>query len=504
MKITTVVRRSALLSTLIVVAIVVALTVFLITISPYPAGDDPGYHTSVLKYLLLDHTVNFKMPFFPQLGQVWGSERFVTPVFLAVFGTITGMRDVFAMTITFAALCAALALIPLYLVMADWLRSRAAAIAGIAFLAFSKFYLENFFEGSFEQYTGLLFVSWVMYTQYRWLATRNNRWLAVSLGLTGVLAKTHELGFLIALLFVVTTSIYAIGQRWGAKWGTVVLVGSTVAIGTFFALYPIYFAVNGTQHGLRDMLSTEEGTPTIAMLAIGIGTLVFLIQRLRFELFAYIAIAFMLSQSAYLGSPFYPFRFNMYFLQGVAFLFALFVQCVLRPERRSGNRLIAPALLIVVWACIVVPQVLHIRGVGIWITSQVKNPMSVILDDDVAMYQWIAHNTPHGSVIAATFKWGYYLPAIAERSVVLDDAVGGDSRDARYQLAGEVGALYATTSAADAAARAKTLGVQYVYWGASMARYKEYYKGYSRTKFNDVKYFREVHRINGASLYEVL
>ena len=501
MKLTTAMRSPALLSSLVVATIVVALMVFLVTISPYPAGDDPGYHTSVLKYLLLDHTVNFKMPFFPQLGQVWGSERFVTPVLLAAFGMVTGIRDVFAMTITFAALCGALALIPLYLLLADWLRSRTAAIAGIAYLAFSKFYLANFFEGSYEQYTGLLFVSWVLYAQYRWIATRNDRWLIISLGFTGILVKTHELGFLVALLFVVSTSVYAVGQRWSAKWGAIALAASTVGLGTVFALRPAYFTPNGMQNGIRQMLSTSEGTQTIALVAIGIGMLVFLMKRFRFELFAYLVIAFMLSQSAYLGSPFYSFRFNMYFMQSVAILFAVFFHAVIQLGRRSGNRLIVPSFVVVVWALMVVPQVLHIRGLGLWVTGQEKNPLSVILDDDIAMYQWIARYTPQESVIAAPFKWGYYLPAIAERAVVIDVAVGGDSRDARYQLAGEVGALYATTSAADASTRAKILDVQYVFWDASFVRFGT---GYSRAKFNDVKYFREVHRINGASLYEVL
>ncbi len=504
MKLVSMARSHALLSFLVVAAIVAALAIFLITLSPYPAGDDPGYHTSVLKYLLLNRAVNFEVPFFPQLGQVWGSERFVTPVLLAAFGMVTGIRDVFAMTIAFAAVSAALALVPLYLLLADWLRSRTAAIAGIAYLAFSKFYLANFLEGSFEQYTGLLFVSWVIYTQYRWIATRNDRWLVVSLGLTGVLAKTHELGFLVAVLFVVTTSVFAIRQRWGRKWFAIALTGSTVAIGTFFALRPAYFAANEIQYGIRQMLSTGEGTPTIALVAIGIGAVVFLTRRFQFELFAYIAIAFMLSQSAYLGSSFYPFRFNMYFMQGAALLFAVFVQSAVQLGRRSGNRLIVPSLMIAVWAFMVVPQVLHVRKLGLWITGQTENPASVILNDDVTMYAWIARHTPPTSVIAAPFKWGYYLPALAERAVVMDDAVGGDNRDARYQLAGEARALYTTTSAAEAAARAKALGVQYVYWGASIARFKDNYTGYSRVKFNDAEYFKEVHRVNEASLYEVL
>jgi len=501
MKIASTLRSPAFISALVVTAIVAALAVFLITISPYPAGDDPGYHTSVLKYLLLERTVSFDMPFFPQLGQVWGSERFVTPVFLAAFGTVTGIRDVFAMTIAFAALCAALALIPLYLLLADWLKSRTAAIAGIAYLAFSKFYLANFFEGSFEQYTGLLFVTWVLYAQYRWLATRNDRWLIVSFGLTGMLIKTHELGFLVALLFVAVTSVYGIGQRWGAKWRAIALAIVTVGLGAVFALRPAYFAANAIQYGVRDMLSTDEGTQTIALVAIGIGLFVFLIRKFRFELFAYLAIAFMLSQSAYLGSMFYPFRFNMYFMQGVAILFTVFVQSAMQLGRRTGNRFIVPSLVVVVWAFMVVPQVMHIRGLGLWITGQEKNPMSVILDDDVAMYRWIAGHTSEESVIAAIFKWGYYLPAIAERAVVMDTAVGGDSRDSRYQLAGDVGTLFLTTSAADAAARAKALGVQYVFWDASISRYN---LGYSQEKFNDKTYFREVHRVNEASLYEVL
>jgi hypothetical protein len=248
------------------------------------------------------------------------------------------------------------------------------------------------------------------------------------------------------------------------------------------------------------MLGVGEGTPTVALALIGIGVAIFLFRRFQFEVFSFIVISLMLSQSAYLGSPFYPFRFNPYFLQAVALLFAVSVHGIMQILKKfpiSLQPLFVGALL----TFVAVSQVLHVRALGLWITNQKSNPASVILDDDVAMYRWIARNTPQASVIAAPFKWGYYIPAIAERSVVMDTAVGGDIRDARYQLAGEVGMLFWTTSAADAATRAKAIGVQYVYWDASFTRYGT---GYSQAKFNDAAYFREVHRMNGASLYEVL
>ena len=483
--------------------VVAALFVFLLTISPYPAGDDPGYHTMVIKYLMLNHDMHFTMPFFPQLGQLWGSVRFVTPLVVSTFATVTGITDVFRLSIGFAALCAALALIPVYLLIAQWLRSRTVAVLAVAYLAFSKFYLANFFQGSYEQYTGALFLSWVLYAQYRWTTTKAIRWLWTGIALAAVLYKTHELGFLVAVLFVLVSTLNAVRVRWGLRWFIPALVLSMTALGAFMALNDTYFAASMIDYPVRKMLGTDEGTPAIAVVLLAIGAAVFLLRRFQFEVLAYFGIALMLSQSAFLGSSFYPYRFNLYFLQAVALLIAVALDLLLRSVRRLRG-ISVPIVILLFMSLIVIPQYLHIRGLGLWITGQKRNPESVVLADDVAMYRWIKDHTPKDAIFAAPFKWGYYLPAIAERSVVVDDAIGSDSRDVRWNLAGQTAQLFVEPSAEKAAALAKQLNVRYVLWDAIFSKYPENHRAYDQEKFGDPAYFREANRINNTVLYEVL
>lgn len=482
--------------------IVVGLFIFLATLSPYPAGDDPGYHSSILRYVMLNHDVRFPIPFFPQLNQLWGSERFITTMFLGAFGTLSAFNDVFRLIIVFAAFSAAFALVPVYLLIVQWLHSKIVAVLAVAYLTFSKFYVENFFEGSYDQYTGLLLVTWILYAQYRWITTRNTRWLGMSVGFTALLLKTHELGFFVAILLIITNGLNEIRFRFGTRKFIMVTLFSIVILSVFFAARPAYFPVNATGYSIRSMLEVSEGTPLLALAVIGIGAALFIVRNPHFVLFSYIVISLILSQSALIDSPFYPFRFNVYFLVAVALLFAISIDGILRVFKRAS--ILPPLFVFMIIAFIVIPQIVSTHALGSWITDQRLNPASVVLEDDLKAFRWMKENLPVDAVVLAPFKWGYYLPAIAERSVVLDNAIGGDERDVRFQIAHKGRELYREKSTQRAAQLADELSVGYILWDESISRFPERYPGYDDEKFKQSEYFRVRFVSKNTVVYEVL
>lgn len=278
--------------------------------------------------------------------------------------------------------------------------------------------------------------------------------------------------------------------------------------GAFLLYYhyqPGYFAITNTGYLIPKMLGIEEGTPQIAFHIIIIGFIFSLLFTRNAFLFAWLGITYIFSQSFLFGVPFYAYRFNVYFLQTTAVLFATAVHFIL--EFMRGHQIHRYARLATVFTgiAIIFPiQFLYMSGLSSWITSQHRNPASVILNEDIETFRWIKKHTPKDSVILAPLKWGYYLPAIAERSVVLNDAIGGDQRDSRWNLAQIGTEIYTTTSAPVARSRAREIGVKYILWDASISRFPDRYSGYQRAKFENFNNFSKIYEKNNVYIYEVL
>lgn len=491
-------------SLLTLVAIVGAVFLFVVSISPYPAGDDPGFHTSVLAYLLDRSEVRFELPYFPQLQQLWGAERFVTKIALVTLSRLTGVTDVFQLHITFTAFFLSAALVPMYLLMTRMTRSTLSAAVGITFLGFTKFYQENFLEGSYDQYTGLLLLSVLVYGLFRWRESRGGSWLILATILVGVLYKTHELGFLVGLSLYVLSLIEFAHQAFARKGLFLSVTGVTLLLGVLGYLKPQSFVISGISYPIKVILSSAEGVTTIAGAFILIGFGLLLTKKHNSAVLAWLLVTVVFTQSSLLGSPFYAFRFNLYLLQVFSVLIALAIAQLLQFLRRV-SRIQQLLVVTVVLGLIIIPQIRHVTLLGRWITSQRINPISVILTEDVEAFRWIRDNTPPSAIILASFKWGYYLPALSRRSVVIDEAVGGDSRDSRFELAEKAKSVYETADARLAYETAKKLGVSYVVWDAALTRFRKNYRPfYVQDKFNDPKYFQNVYAKSGVYIYEVI
>lgn len=490
----------------ILFAIISSVFLFLVSVSKYPAGDDPGYHTSILRYLINNEDIHFSLPFFPQIGTPYGEERFVTNIFLTVVSKITGIYDVFVLTIYFAAFCLSASLLFVYFIIHDWTRSNIIALLSIMFLGFSKWYQENFWEGSYDQYTGLFILSAIIFLLYRWNQNKRLIYLGVSVFLIAVLYKTHELGFLIALsLFSISFILHL--KHAGRIWlYYAVMIGYFGAVFLLYYLYqPGYFAISDTGYLVPKMLGVGEGTPQIAFNVILLGFIFLLLFTRNVLLFAWLGITYIFSQSFLFGVPFYAYRFNVYFIQAGAILFASALYFILRFIRSYQIHRYARLTIIFAGVAVIFPfQFIYINGLSSWIVSQERNPASVILKEDMEAFRWIKDHTPKDAIILAPLKWGYYLPAIAERSVVLNDAVGGDQRDNRWNIAKIGTEIYTTTSAHIAQSRAKEIGVKYILWDASIFRFPYRYGGYQRVKFENMRSFSKVYEKNNVYIYEVL
>lgn len=490
---------------LIVVCIVSGLFLFTLHMSSLPVGDDPGYHSMVLRQLLQTNDFHFANPFFPSLNQHWSSERFVTPVLLWVVGKIVGHVDVLAWPRIFAALCMASSLIPFYWLVRRISARPVIAVCSMIFLAFSKFYQENFWEGSYEQYTGLFLFMLALCFMYRLHESRKPRYLFYTLGLLIVLFKTHELGFLVTLSMFGVASIWYLYQIIPKKifWTSILILGM-VAI-WLLPRFTSGYALNNVDYPIIQMLGVGEGIVRIAFALSVFGFLIALIKKL-WAIIVLTAITIIYSQSFYLGVPFYAYRFNMYFMVAVALCIAIGFEWLVSAVGKTHpfRRIIEIVLAAVFLVSIIIPQIHYSYGLWSWISSQTRNPASVILQSDIAAMHWIESSTLTTDVFIAPMKWGYYLPAISGRSVILTDAVGGDARDARYSLAQLANSVFVETNSIVAADLMHELGAKYVYYSSSIRRFPERFPGYRHKQFEGNQYFKTVYNKDGVTIYELL
>ena len=208
----------------------------------------------------------------------------------------------------------------IYFIIRDWFQSNAIALLSIVFLGFSKWYQENFWEGSYDQHTGLFILSAVIFLLHRWHQNKKSIYLGVSIFLIAVLYKTHELGFLIALsLFSILFLLY-LKQTGRIRLYYIVMIGYFSAAFLLYYLYqPGYFAISNTGYPVPKMLGIEEGTPQIAF------QIILLVLFYRFfirEIFFYLLGLglFIFFRNLFIWSTFYAYRFNVYFIQAGAIL----------------------------------------------------------------------------------------------------------------------------------------------------------------------------------------
>lgn len=486
--------------------ICVSVFVFLISVSKYPAGDDPGYHSSVLKYLLIHENTDFVLPFFPQVHTIFNNQRFVTNIILLVIAKITGIQDVFVLTIYFAAFCMSASLIFLYLFISKWLRSPGIALFSIIFFGFSKWFQASFWEGSYDQYTGFLVLMAIFYLLYRWYADKKFVFFLCASFFLAILYKTHELGFLIGLSFWIVLVLFHLKKKLRPVlyYLFAIILFSTLGL-LYYATQSGYFTITNISYLVPQLLHTSQGISYLAFSVIIFGFFIFVFVRKDIFVFSWLSITFIFSQSSLVSLPFYPYRFNLYFFSALVLLYAVVLHVIYRALCASKIRfsIVAAFLFLFSFYFIFPKEILYIYSLGKWITGQDNNPSSVILKEDIAAFEWIKSNTRQDALFLAPYKWGYYLPAIAERSVVLDNAIGGDERDNRWSLAKTGTEIFTSKSSEIARQKAKDVGIRYVVWDASISRFPDRYPEYRRYKFEASDDFLKVYDKDNVQIYEV-
>jgi len=481
------------------------LVAFLVSLSHYPVGDDPGYNTSILRAILDQGKLRAEVPFFPQLHQVYGGGRYVTMFILVFIVRLFHIQNIFLVPTYFAIFCMASSLIFIFLITYTWLNSRLAALFSILLLAFNHWFQANFWEGSYEQYTGLLFLTILIYFLLLWTKKKNHWLLLFSLILLGLLYKTHQLGFLVGAAIFMTTFFFYFRTALRPKYIILVSFLSLSVIGLlFYLIQPGYFAPNNVVYPLPKMLSQSEGIPYLLLIMFAISAAIMLFQKKNIVIFSWLVTAFIFSQSMLLGVPFYAFRFNVYFVVALAVISGVIVIYLRQGLNNLGRRMNLSLIisLTALFLIIFCYEFSYIHGLASWLTNQKKNPFSVILAEDVKAFKWLGDNSAENSVAAAPFKWGYYLPALSGRKVVLNDAVGGDSRDVRFPLAAKAQMIFASHSSTEARNLALDLGVTYIVWDASITRFPNSY-AYDKNKFADSNYFEKVYDKETVTIYKV-
>jgi hypothetical protein len=483
------------------IANAVALFLFLRNGAPFPIGDDPGYHTTLVNELLRhDFKTDFTLPIFPQVETPFPL-RAITPFLAAALARTMGITDPFLPSITLAAGALALSSLVLYLLAARVTRSRWAALVAALFFSWAKWGQEAFWEGNYDQLTSLPILLFALYSLWRWTERRQLLWLALTGALLAVLRIAHEFSFLLGLTTVAATVVitYFPSQN---RPATLALLGGTVLVLVPFLLHaiPSYFVPMGSSYPLPLLLSAAEGVqPVVAALA-AIGVVLSFRQP---GLAALILLPLFFSQMGLLELPLYPFRFNLYAMAAIGLALAVAAAALYRAVEVSWGRGLSIGALVLMLAILIPSQYAHVTGLRLDLTREDHPAGTMPLYADIAAFSWLGTHVPTPANVAAPMKWGYYLPAVSGHAVTLDDAVGGDARDNRHIYAKAVRALYETEYAEDAAVTAREIGVTHVFVGKMFVQQPDRYASYRLGKFDDAEYFTKVYDVNDARIYAV-
>ena len=467
---------------------------------PYPVGDDPGLHTTLVGELLRRNTTKFEIPIFPQVHTPFPA-RSATALLGWKIGHLFHLTDPLVISIGLAAGLFALSTLLVFWLAALLTGEPLAALAAALFWGWAHWGQEVFWEGGYDQitslplYFGLLIALVYAYRKPRWPA-----FLAVGFFLAA-LFKLHQLTFFVGLVTTATS-----GLLWAKTklrlWPWSGLIAATIiGLGLAFRFGGAYFPLIKTGIPINTLLSVGEGIHQVIPLLM-IAGLVLLVTRYPTWVTGLILVPILISQAGLLDFGFYPFRFNVYAVAALALLIAFALSWGMKYLRHTHALLPLLAFLFVLMLTTPL-QARYDFNYRHYLTDQQTAPASIILDETYRGFLWIRDHLPADSNIAAPYKWGYYLAAVSGRKVTLNDAVGGDSRDNRYPYAQLVDRLYRTKDAHEAADLAHQAGVTHVFLDASFRQNPDRYPDYQLAKFADQNWFQPVYSGGRVVIYEV-
>ena len=495
----------------VICGILIFIILFLINLryfqyrDPIFSADDPAIHLTAIKSII-NHT--------PLTYYFLPSAHYQLPVFWSYF-IIAWLSKFLAVNFIVCTKIFTIAIFSLTPVLAFFITRRylelTTAVIIAFFINFDHLFQSLFWGGNINQIIGLVFILAIIliFQQIESISDKNKRnvkllWLLLALILATLSLGFHTLTFLILL---VVGSVYTIYSIVTSKLNIYYKCLLFLAIIIFFPLpflkspdnFSLYIAGFDLKSSFLGGLNLWNFDYIIAICFI-IGLFIS-VKKWHSAIIPVVAIVSLVFSTAGNNHPgFYPERFPVYLsIFIIIFLLAAYEYANKLISKKWLFLLVSSIFLFINGMLVLIPTSLVLRVIY---HSEYALPARVP-SEDVSAMEWIQGNTNSNAIIGGPFKWGEYIPILADRRVVYYPDQVINYSDPGFKV--DIKSLMAGDSPQQSYLAAQRLGVNYVLWSYQLNKSKNPYFVNTKYKNNffDQQYFTKVYDENDVQIYKV-
>ncbi|MBI4092921.1 MAG: hypothetical protein HY420_03270 [Candidatus Kerfeldbacteria bacterium] len=379
----------------------------------------------------------------------------------------------------------------IYILANRLLRSSVAGVVVVLLVYFAYLFGNSYWSGHVAQILGMFLIPLYIYFIFRYEEEGRTSFLYFALVLLLFSFWAHVLTFLILLLVAVSYAVIKIFSTSGKVKATIAFTAFGGGAVAYFLLVPSsflpHFATNPQYEQFGNVVANSFGNVIFLTLLI-IGCF-FAIRQKRI-LIVWFLVTYLLTQSTWLGVPFFGFRFTEFIITPVALLavYGMKESFTALGMRKTGS--VAIAVLLIIFLPFGLLQQQHLKSC--YVNNCLGLNPTQIPPDDLRAFSWIKANLPETSVFAGPQKFGYYLPFVTDNPI-------------EFPIIERI-LIFTASTAAERWRIAKDVGINYVFWDAIIDSYKNEhpdFKNYAIEPLENEQYFKKIYDEGSAKIFAV-
>ncbi len=379
----------------------------------------------------------------------------------------------------------------IYILANRLLHSSIAGIIAVLIVYFAYWFGNAYWTGHVAQILGMFIIPFYIYFIVRYEEEGMIFFLYFPLVILLFSFWVHVLTFLILLLVTASYAMIKIFSTGGKAKAAIAYTAFSTATIVYFLLAPLnllpHFEVNAMYNQFGSIIeSSFGGVVFLTLLMVGS----FFAIRKRRILIVWFLVTYFLTQSTWLGVPFFGIRFTEFIITPIAIIVVYGMKESFKAigMRKTGS--VAMAVLLLIFLPFGLMQQERLKSC--YIDNCLGLNPTQIPPDDLQAMSWIKTNIPRESVFIGPQKFGYYLPFITDNTI-------------EFPVLERISIFTAPTSA-ERWQIAKGIGIDYIFWDAIIDSYKNEhpdFNNYAIEPLENEKYFAKVYDEGNAKIFAV-
>ncbi|MBU1166836.1 hypothetical protein KKC60_00310 [Patescibacteria group bacterium] len=465
------------------------------------SGDDAAIHLMKVKFNYLNEGIDYIIPIAPFNDQKAYTGLILTeaPLHMIVSSLMFFLPEVEVMTLMKACLFffAVLFAFGMYLYVQELAKQESLAIMSTFLAVFSYWLAIVYFEGTFAQLLGLVFLPAFLLLAKKFFEKWQGKYYLGLVLLTLLVFLVHPLTFMLLLTsLIVVTLFYAFQKR--KKYILILflaLLSATVIAMILFPQlpWPKFFSENQletTSSTMTDFLPKFFPTEVpFAMVMFVFGVGIWAALKKKYWSFLLLSlITFLFTQTASLGLPFFPHRFNPYFM--ILATVGLMIGIYYLLERITWP-ILRVAALATVFLIMTVSGFKSFDFVKTTYSAYYEGlSPPIITKEDFDVFVWMRDNVDKNEVIVAGNKWGLFIPSLGDHRVLIADAFDlADRKESELnsesdQLSRKAHFVLRLESSSQRKEYMEAMNLKYIFWPSEMNKFIQSYTPYENYSDN--------------------